>query len=146
MSEPTAMELLNAINGLGNRLDARLAVMESQLTELRADNKDLENRVRVVEQRTNLIDRVNALDEKIERQRIDQANAIKAIESRVTQHDAAFSSANERIGENTIGLGAVKERIDASAPPKAHPVAWAAVVLSALAIVVTVVSVVLANS
>lgn len=139
MPEPSTSELLAAINGLGARMDTKFEGVEAQLKDMRSDLGDHETRIRTVEKATNIVDRLVSIDEKVERLREDQAAINKEHGARITQHDAAFSSINKQVGENTTGLSSVKEVIAADAPPKAHPVAWAAVVMSALSVVVVIV-------
>lgn len=114
MPEPTLREILDAVN----KVSSKLTLIESQVMDLRSDRDDHEQRIRSVEQRT------------------DEGRRIDALETRITQHDAAFTKLGERIGSLETGAFGLEKSVEKLHTPKTAPVTYAAVILSAVSIVV----------
>jgi chromosome segregation ATPase len=117
MVEPTLREILDAVN----KVSSKLTLIESQVMDLRSDRDDHEKRIRSVEQRT------------------DEGRRIDALETRITQHDAAFTKLGERIGSLEAGVFNVEKSVEKLQTPKTAPVTYAAVILSAVSIMVVVI-------
>ena len=117
MPEPTLRDILDAVN----RVSTKLTLIESQVSDLRSDRDDHEKRIRLVEQRT------------------DETRRIDALEVRVTQHDAGFTKLGERLGAVESGLFNLDKVVEKLHAPRAPVVAYVAVILSAVSIVVVTV-------
>ena len=116
MSDATLNDILAAVNGVSSKL----VVIESQVNDLRDDRNDHERRLRTVEQRTDETQRINALD------------------TRVTQHDAAFTRVGERLGSIETAVVNINETL-AARPTSLSVISVIAAVAGTLAAIIAVI-------
>lgn len=114
MDDPLLKQILDGVNDV----KANLRIIESQVTDLRSDRDDHEKRLRNVEART------------------DETRRIDALETRVTQHDAAFTKQGERVGSLESVVTAVEKSVERNATPRIHPIAYVSAGLSAISVIV----------